>query len=314
MSQRSIIKIIADDLEIQNMIPESDYFKVITKPTLNLSDEQNLLIFTTITSLSDIAECIRLANQKHHLKGLFIRADIEAKWLTQILDQANLRVLRTTLVYDNLDTAKRVINAWDWDAQDQLIADATVIQDKLLVVNCAMERLEIPCDTMLALENIPQKERVNFSISEEGSYLYWESQDIHLDFDSFKSVIDPDYKAKCKAKKLMHNKLFGKAIATLRKQHKLRQSDIIGLSDRQVHRIEKGENTKVETLKLLANAHGMKLNDYLNAVASLISAIPEEMFDNVVQESSEDLSLDDVRKMFGTEETVQVKNINANIN
>jgi hypothetical protein len=280
MSQRPIINIIANDLEIQSMIPNSDYFKVITRPDLNLSNEQTLLIFTTITGLSDIAEFISLANQKHHLKGLFIRADINAKWLTQILDQVNLRVLRYTLVYDDLAIAKRVINAWDWNAQEQLIADVIVIQDELLVINCAMERLEISFDAMLALEKITQAERANFILSEEGSYLYWESEDIHLDFDGFKTVIDPDYQAKCKAKRLMQNQLFGKAIATLRKQHNLRQSDIKGLSTKQVYRIEKGENTKVETLKLLATAHGMNINDYLNAVANLISTIPEEIFYN----------------------------------
>ncbi|MCY7333484.1 MAG: helix-turn-helix domain-containing protein [Pseudanabaena sp. CAN_BIN31] len=52
--------------------------------------------------------------------------------------------------------------------------------------------------------------------------------------------------------------MFGKAIATLRKKYKLRQSDIIGLSERQVSRIEKGEgSTKADTLRLFAKAHGM---------------------------------------------------------
>ncbi len=40
----------------------------------------------------------------------------------------------------------------------------------------------------------------------------------------------------------MRNQIFGKAIATLRKQYKLGQSDIIGLSERQVRRIEQGDS------------------------------------------------------------------------
>ena len=77
------------------------------------------------------------------------------------------------------------------------------------------------------------------------------------------------------ALKSEHNKVFGKAIATLRKQHKLRQSDIIGLRDRQVRRIEQGDgSTKVDTLGLFAKAHGMDLDAYLDAVTSAIVSIP----------------------------------------
>ncbi|MFM7577941.1 MAG: helix-turn-helix domain-containing protein, partial [Microcystaceae cyanobacterium] len=64
---------------------------------------------------------------------------------------------------------------------------------------------------------------------------------------------------------------FGKAIAQLRKKHHLKQSDIKGLSERQVSRIEQGGTTRVETLQLFAQAHHMNLNDYLNAVANLMS-------------------------------------------
>jgi hypothetical protein len=42
------------------------------------------------------------------------------------------------------------------------------------------------------------------------------------------------------------------------------------LSDRQVRRIEKGEATKADTLRLFAEAHGMDLDAYLDAVASAI--------------------------------------------
>ena len=86
---------------------------------------------------------------------------------------------------------------------------------------------------------------------------------------------DPEWKQKFDSLKSEHNQVFGKAIATLRKQHKLRQSDIIGLSDRQVRRIEQGDgSTKVDTLRLFAKAHGMELDAYLDAVADAIVNIP----------------------------------------
>jgi transcriptional regulator with XRE-family HTH domain len=61
----------------------------------------------------------------------------------------------------------------------------------------------------------------------------------------------------------------------LRQQYQLKQSDIAGLSERQVRRIESGEGTKVATLELLAKAQGMELSTYLDAVASLIGSISD---------------------------------------
>jgi DNA-binding Xre family transcriptional regulator len=102
------------------------------------------------------------------------------------------------------------------------------------------------------------------------------SKDIHLDIDAFLSVIEPAEKQKFAAIKLKHDKIFGQAIASLRKQYQLRQSDIIGLSERQVSRIEQGKGTRLETLNLFAQAHKMELNDYLDAVAQLIDKTSAE--------------------------------------
>ncbi len=163
-------------------------------------------------------------------------------------------------------------------SQAQLIADAKVMGDRLLVLSCSMEELEIPFQSIPALNRIPMGERASFEIADDGAYIYWAGADIHLDLDTFRCYTDPAWHQKFAAFKLTHDQLFGKAIATLRKNHKLRQTDITGLSDRQVRRIELGESsTKIDTLKLLAASHGMELDTYLDAVASLIGEIPAEL-------------------------------------
>ena len=162
------------------------------------------------------------------------------------------------------------------EIKEQLIADATVIGDCLLVFSCSMEKFEVPFSSLPALKRISTNERENFTIADDGSYLYWESADIHLDLDAFRCATDPEWKQKFEALKSNHNQVFGKAIASLRKQYKLRQSDIIGLSDRQVRRIEQGDgSTKVDTLRLFAQAHGMDLDAYLDAVAGAIANLPK---------------------------------------
>jgi hypothetical protein len=61
---------------------------------------------------------------------------------------------------------QRVINAWSWGAQDQLIANATVMGDHLLVFSCAMEKLEIAFDALPCLKLIPIDERRAVSFSQ----------------------------------------------------------------------------------------------------------------------------------------------------
>jgi hypothetical protein len=279
MSSKQTMTVLVQDLENKDLVSDSKSVQVLRSSDLQgLDAALNLFVLSSATGLPEIADIVRSANQKHHLRVLFVREDIAPKWLPQMFDRANLRVMRNTLVHINSDLPKRVINAWTMGAQEQLIADATVVGDFLLVFSCGMEKFEIPFSSLPALNRIPIHERGNFVVADDGSYLYWESADIHLDLDAFRYATNPEWKQKFEALKSTHNQVFGKAIADLRRQHKLRQSDITGLSERQVRRIEQGEgSTKVDTLRLFAKAHGMEFNVYLDVVASAIDIISEEL-------------------------------------
>jgi hypothetical protein len=69
------------------------------------------------------------------------------------------------------------------------------------------------------------------------------------------------------AAKATHDRRYGAAIAKLRTAKGLKQSEITGLSERQVRRIEKGEGTTYESLRRLAAAHQMDTSEYLRQVA-----------------------------------------------
>jgi transcriptional regulator with XRE-family HTH domain len=60
---------------------------------------------------------------------------------------------------------------------------------------------------------------------------------------------------------------FGAAIASVRKRHRLNQSEIPGVSERQIRRIEQGSRPRVRTLEIMAKAHGLSLDAYLSEVA-----------------------------------------------
>ena len=150
-------------------------------------------------------------------------------------------------------------------AQHDLIARANVVDNKLLLLSCALQSFEISFANLPPLQKIPKTQRDNFCISDSGSYIHWQANDIHLDIESIRYFTDEDFRKKCDLEKVTHDKQFGLAIATMRKAHHLGQEDISGMSDRQLRRIEnEGARPSVATLATLAKAHKMQVNHYLN--------------------------------------------------
>ena len=95
--------------------------------------------------------------------------------------------------HTNSVVPKRVMNAWTMGAKEQLIADATVIGDRLLVLSCSMEKLEVPFDSLPALKRISIDHRSKFTI-DDGSCLYWQAVNIHLNLEAFCCATDPSWK------------------------------------------------------------------------------------------------------------------------
>jgi Protein of unknown function (DUF2442) len=122
-------------------------------------------------------------------------------------------------------------------------------------------------DSMPALKRIPISERANFTVDEDGSYIHWPGPDIHLDLDAIRAAIDPEARGRAEAARALHDSRHGAAISKVRLRMGLKQSEIKGLSERQVRRIEKGEGTTYEALRHLASAHRMDLESYLRELA-----------------------------------------------
>ena len=167
---------------------------------------------------------------------------------------------------------RRLLTAWAHNAQDQLIAKATVSEDRLFVLSCALKQYEVAFDEMAALKCIPKTERPKLVVDEDGSYVYWPGPDIHIDLDAIRAAKDPKARAKALADKARHDTRYGAAIAKLRLAKGLKQSHIEGLSERQVRRIEKGAGTTAKALRLLAAAHRMNFDEYLRDVAEKAAA------------------------------------------
>jgi hypothetical protein len=184
-----------------------------------------------------------------------------------MFERAELRMIRNTIVYPDSSIPRRVLSAWTQNAQEEVIAKASVSKDRLFVLSCALRPYEIAFDSMPPLKRIPVAERGKFVVDEDGSYIHWPGPDIHLDLDAIRAVIDPGARARAEAAKVLHDSRYGAAIARLRLKMGLKQPQIEGLSERQVRRIEKGEGTTYQALRQLASAHGKDLESYLREVA-----------------------------------------------
>ncbi|MGA3212342.1 MAG: DUF2442 domain-containing protein [Terriglobales bacterium] len=230
---------------------------------------RNVFVMVLATELPGVAEFVSQANRRHQLRALFVRDDSNAYWIPQLFERAGLRTLRNTLVHSGLSVPGRVLRAWAHGAQEDLIADATIAGNRLFVTSCALRQYEVPIAKVPPLKSLPKAVLANFRIDEDGSYLHWPEPDIHLDLDAIRIAIDPAAKRKALVSNARWQQQYGKAITKLRLEKGVKQSDVPGLSERQVRRIEHGEGTTYESLSRLATAHGMALDEYLNRLAEI---------------------------------------------
>ena len=195
-------------------------------------------------------------------------------WVTAMLDRAELRTLRNTLVHSDPAVFERVLKAWKMGAQDQLIADATILEDLLFVRTCALETVEVELQELKPLRKASREALLSFEVDQDGAALYWPELDVHLDLEAIQVARDPSLRQKYQRERLVDDQLMGKAIKAIREEAGLRQSDIEGVSPRQIRRIENGEvRARSTTLKSFAEAHGLSFNDYLNRLSEKMGEV-----------------------------------------
>ncbi len=237
---------------------------------------KDLFVLSTALALPEVAEVIKAANRRKHLRGLLVEHDHDPHWITTMLDRAGLRTLRNTLVHTDPAVFERILNAWRIGAQEELIADATLQSGRLFIKSCALDTFEVAAEELKPLRNATSDELLDFVIAEDGAYIHWPRLDAHLDLEAIRVAGDPELRSKLRAERLKHDAYVGAAIRALRETAGLRQKDIGGLSARQVRRIEKGARPRSETLACFADAHDVALNEYLNRLAEEMRRLRSE--------------------------------------
>jgi len=269
--------VLAPEAESQAIFARVPDLQVLVHLDLNKVDAvKHFFIEVSASQLPQVSKIVKAANDTKYLRALFIREDVDAKLLPQLLQRADLRLTRNIIVHGANDwvTPERVMNAWRMGSENELIATAAVVGNHLYVLTCALERLEVPFDRIPALQSMPIEARSRFEIDEVGSFIYWPECDVHIDVESVRYATDDKWRDKCDLEKLTYSQNFGQAIASLRKKHNLRQSSIDGLTDRQLRRIESGEaRPSVATLTAIARAHNLSLDGYLEELGNTLGKV-----------------------------------------
>lgn len=156
------------------------------------------------------------------------------------------------------------------EEQDRIF-DATIEKDTLRVVSPKFLRLEVPLSQIPQFKAAKPAEVQNFEIDEDGSFVYWPDLDVHLGWRQLQQLINPQAALKASQKSEEFNKRYGKAVQKLREAADLNRSDIPGLSEKQLGRIEKGDcRLTTNAIEALAKAHKINPNEYMKKLAQTL--------------------------------------------
>lgn len=171
-------------------------------------------------------------------------------------------------VAPNLDAIHRLILARRNHAEKALIASAAIEDDKLVVWSCEPIRYAVPLAELHALAGLDADALRRFEVSTSGSRIRWPEADIDLNLDTVREHADPAVKAANEAKARQEASRYASAIRGLRRERGIKQAGISGICEREVRRIESGETVPhIESLRKLAAAHEMTLNEYMAVLA-----------------------------------------------
>jgi nitrite reductase/ring-hydroxylating ferredoxin subunit len=156
------------------------------------------------------------------------------------------------------------------------IVDAWIEGDRLVVLSPRFERLRVPVADLPKQVSSRPAGVAAFEIDEDGSYLYWPDADVHLGWEQLRGIVDPTTLVVAKQRSAAFNRRYGAAIRQVRESHGLKQTDIAGLADRHLRRIEHGQlPASRSALQSLAAAHHLPLDAYLAALARQLSETDE---------------------------------------
>lgn len=178
-----------------------------------------------------------------------------------------LRVSRDPLV------VKRLVIALTRPAPWEGILDAYVLEDSLVAILGDMSVREFPIGSLPRVGKLERGEFGRFEIDSAGSYLYWPCQDVHMGPSQMLQAVDPVFLAEMEISRYEMARV-SLALLDMRNDRRLKQTEIPGLSERHVRRLEKERaRLTVESASRLADAFGLTVSEFLDELSGRIAAL-----------------------------------------
>ncbi len=165
----------------------------------------------------------------------------------------------------------RFVATFEANDERDRIFDAGIEQNILRVVSPEFVRLEVPLSKIPQFKNAKPAQILNFEVDEDGSFIYWPDLDVHLGWRQLQQLISPEAALKASQKNEEFNRRYGKAVQELRKAADLERSDVPGLSEKQLGRIEAGKcRLTTNAIEALSKAHKVGRNEYMKKLAKML--------------------------------------------
>lgn len=217
-------------------------------------------------------------------KGLPAWVDSETRYLV-IADIAEPAILRLAAVlglrkphlrlHVSRDTGivKRLVLAQARRDPWEGIVDAYSLEDHLVVVLGDMTIREFPNERLPRISTMAPADVERFEVDESGSFLHWQEGDVHLGASQLLQATDPMYLTDVEIQRYAREKV-SLALLDMRNERGLKQTDVPGLSDRHVRRLENEEvRLTVDAAEKLAAAFGLDLLEFLDELSGRLSAL-----------------------------------------
>jgi transcriptional regulator with XRE-family HTH domain len=150
----------------------------------------------------------------------------------------------------------------------QAILDAWMFGDELTLLLADLGKRTVDSASVPSLRGMKPRERRDFEIDKDGSYLHWPGRDVHLGVSQILQAVDPEYLAQVEIERNALDYMRW-ALESWRRDLGLRQVDIEGISERHVRRIEQGvSRLTVQAADRFARAFGLSSRVFLDELAA----------------------------------------------
>ncbi len=152
------------------------------------------------------------------------------------------------------------------------IIDAYVQGTTLTVFMGDLTIRDFPVNQLPSLETLAPEELRQLEVDVDGSFLTWSNTDVHLGPSQLLQAVDPSELAAIEIERFRSENT-AMALKHMREQRGLRQTDIEGLGERQVSRLENAESRlTASAAENFARSFNLTLTDFLAELGRLLAS------------------------------------------